>query len=71
MSVSRAAYDASFAKLVSLVAYRDSSRSENQRILYDLFHWLARFVSLNSAPAPLGDFRSLGTVLEFPPPSNK
>ena len=25
----RAAYDASFAKLVSLVAYRDSKRSDN------------------------------------------
>ena len=29
----RASYDASFAKLVSLVAYLDSRRSENLRIL--------------------------------------
>ena len=44
VSATRAAYDASFAKLVALVAYRDSRRSESQRILCDLFHWLARFV---------------------------
>ena len=41
MSVTRAAYDASFVKLVLLVAYRVSRRSEYQRILRDLFHWLA------------------------------
>ena len=41
MSVTRASYDASFAKLVSLVAYRDSRLYENQSILHDLFHWLA------------------------------
>ena len=55
MSVIRAAYVALFAKLVSLVAYRDSRRSENQRFLRDLFHWSARFVFLNSVPASLGD----------------
>ena len=56
MSITRAAYDASFAKLVSLVAYRDSRRSENQRIRRDQFHWLARFVFLNSVSASLGVF---------------
>ena len=43
-----------FAELVSLVAYCDSRRSENQRILRDQFHWLARFVfSQNSVSASL------------------
>jgi hypothetical protein len=51
VSVTRAAYDASFAKLVSLVAYRDSRSSEDQRIPRDLFHWLAKRVFLNSVPA--------------------
>ena len=54
MSVIRATYDASFAKLVSFVAYRDSRRSENQRILRDLFHLLTRLISLSSIPASLG-----------------
>ena len=44
VSITREAYDALFAKLVSLVAYFDSRRSENQRILRDQFHWLTRFV---------------------------
>ena len=44
VSMTRTAYDASFAKLVSFVAYRGSRRSEDQRILRILFHWLARFV---------------------------
>ena len=52
--MTRAAYDASFAKLVSLVAYRDSRRSENQRVPRDLFYWLARFVFLSSVSASLG-----------------
>ena len=43
MSLTRGAYDASFSKLVSLVAYRDPRRSENQRILCDKFHWSAKF----------------------------
>ena len=47
-------YDASFDKLVSLVAYRDSRRSENQRVLREQFHWLARFVFLNSVSASWG-----------------
>ena len=51
MSVTRAAYDASFAKLVSLVAYRGSRRYENQSILGYLFRWLARFVFVSSVPA--------------------
>ena len=42
--MTRAAFDASFAKFVSLVAYRYSRHSENQRILRDLLHWLARLV---------------------------
>ena len=52
--MSRVAYDASFAKLVSLIAHRDSIRSEDQRILRNQFHWLARFVFLKSVSAPLG-----------------
>ena len=67
----RAAYDAPFAKLVSLVAYRDSRRSENQRTLLDLFRWLARFVFPNSVPASLGDLGTFGSGLETSPPSNK
>ena len=54
MSIIRAAYDASFAKLVSLVAYRISRRSENQRVLRDMFHWLVRLFFSNSVPASLG-----------------
>ena len=54
MSVTCEAYDTSFAKLVLLVAYRDSRRSEIQLILRDLFYWLARFVFLNTVPALLG-----------------
>ena len=50
MSITRAAYDASFAKLVSLLAYLYSRRSENQSILRYLFHGLARFVFVNSVP---------------------
>ena len=46
--MTRAAYDASFAKLVSLVACRDSRRYENQSIIRYLFHLLARFVFVNS-----------------------
>ena len=42
--MTRAAYDASFAKLVSLVACRDSRRYENQSIIRYFFYWLARFV---------------------------
>ena len=53
VSVNRAAYDASFAQLVSLVAYGDSRRYENQSILRYLFRWLARFVFVNSVPASL------------------
>ena len=53
VSVTRQAYDASFAKLVSLVAYRVSRRDENQSILLYLFHWLARFVFVDSVPASL------------------
>ena len=44
MSVTRTAYDVAFAKLVSFVAYRESRRSENLRIIHDLCHWLARVV---------------------------
>ena len=54
MSITRGAYDASNAKLVSLVACRASRRFENQTTLRDQFHWLARFVFLNSVSAPLG-----------------
>ena len=56
MSITRAAYDASFATLVLLVAYRDSRRSEKQRILRDQFHCLARLVFIFFLSAPLGDF---------------
>ena len=66
--MTRAAYDAPFAKLVSLVAYRGSRRSGNQRILRDLFRWLARFVSKSSFSIIVN---YLGTVSELPPPSNK
>ena len=44
VSMTRVACDASSAKRVSFVAYRDYRRSDNQRILLDKFHWLARFV---------------------------
>ena len=71
MSVTRAAYDASFTKLVSLVAYRDSRRSENQRTLRDLFHWLARFIFLNCAQHQWEFFGRLGAAWELPPPSDK
>ncbi len=63
MSVTRAAYDASFAKLVSLVVYRDSRRSAKQRFVRDLFHWLVRFVFLNSVPASLGVWGTFGSGL--------
>ena len=63
VSVTRAAYDASFAKLVSLVANRDFRRSDNQRILCDLFYWLARFVFPHSVPASLGSFEAFGNGL--------
>ena len=63
-----AAYDASFAKRVSLVAYRDSRRSENQRIIRDQFNWLARVVFPNSLSVSLGVFlerlRTVWIVLE-------
>ena len=60
-------YDASFAKLVSLAAYRDSRRSENQNALRDQFHWLARCVFLNPVSASLGVFgERLGTVWIVP-----
>ena len=49
-----APYDASFAKLVSLVASRDSRRYENQSIMRYFFHWLARFFFVNSVPTSLG-----------------
>ena len=52
--MTRAAYDASFAKLVSLVACRDSRRYENQSIIRYQFHWLARFVLVNSVLTSLG-----------------
>ena len=42
------------AKLVSLVACRDSSRYENQSILRYLFNWLARFVFVSSVQASQG-----------------
>ena len=48
VSMTRAAYDASFAKLVSIVACRDSRRYENQSIVLYLFYWLAQFVFVNS-----------------------
>ena len=41
--MTREAYDASFANLVSLVANRDSRRSENQKIIRDLFRWFSFF----------------------------
>ena len=53
VSMTRGAYDTSFAKLVLLVAYRDSRRSENQGILRYQFHYLARFVLLNSVSTSL------------------
>ena len=71
MSVTRAAYDASFAKFVSLVAYRGSRRSENQGVLHDLIHLLVRFVRPNSVPASFGAFVLGGAVWELPPPSHK
>ena len=43
VSMTRVAYDASFAKLVSLDTYCDSRRSGNQRILRYLFRWLGSF----------------------------
>ena len=46
--MTRAAYDASFAKLVSLVACRDSRRYENQSIIRYFFYWLARFDFVNA-----------------------
>ena len=48
VSMTRAAYDASFAKLVSLVACRDSRRYENQSIIRYFFYWLARFDFVNA-----------------------
>ena len=54
VSLTRAAYDASFAKLVSLLAYRDSRRFENHISLCDQFQWFGRFVFLNSISASLG-----------------
>ena len=65
--MTRVACDASFAKLVSLVAYRDSRRSENQRILRDQFHWLARFVFYVLFQHHWG---FIGSVWELPLPSN-
>ena len=65
MSITCATYDASFANLVSLVAYRDFRRSENQRFLRDQFHWLARFVFINSVSASLEVFPSQGVGLGF------
>ena len=57
MSITCAAYDASFAKLVSLVAHRDSNRSEKQRILRDQsVGWLDSFF-LNSVRERLGTIR--------------
>ena len=63
MSVARTAYDASFAKLVSLVAYHDSRRSENQRFLRDLCHWMGQFVFLNYVLASLEVLRAFGNGL--------
>ena len=70
VSMTRAAYDVSFAKLVSLVACRDSRRYENQRIIRYFFYWLARFVFVNSVLS-LDYFLRSGTVSELPPPHNK
>ena len=53
VSMIRAPYDASFAKLVSLVASRDSRRL-NQSIIRYLFHWMARFIFVSSVLASLG-----------------
>ena len=52
--MTRAAYDASFAKLVSPIACRDSRRYENQSIIRYFFYWLARFVFVNSVLSSLG-----------------
>ena len=63
-------YDASFAKLLSLVAYRDCKRSEDQRILQQSLVGSIRF--LNFVSASLGIvWERLGTVWGLPPPSNK
>ena len=63
MSVTHAAYYASFAKLVSFVAYRDYRRSQNQKILCDLFHWLARFVFLNICSSIIRIWEAFGSGL--------
>ena len=52
--MTRAAYDVSFAKLVSLVVCRDSRRYENQSIILYQLHWLAQFVFVNSVLTSLG-----------------
>jgi hypothetical protein len=52
--MTRSAYDASFANLVSLVACRDSRRYENQSIIRYMFHLWARFVFVNSVLTSLG-----------------
>ena len=58
--MTRAAYDASFAKLVSLVACRDSRRYENQSIIRYFFYWFARFVFVNSVLTSLDFFYAFG-----------
>ena len=63
MSIIRAAYAASFVKLVSRVAYLGSRRSDNQRSVRNHLFWPARFVFRNSVSAPLGVvWKRLGTV---------
>ena len=69
MSVTRAAYDASFANLVSHVAYRDSRRYENQSILPVSLVGAIRFCKF--CYSIIGICLRLGTVSELPPPSNK
>ena len=69
--MTRAAYDASFAKLVLLVTCRDSRRYENQSIIRYMFHLLARFVFVNCVLTSLDVFLHLGTVSELPPTNNK
>ena len=69
MSVNRAAYDASFAKLVSFVAYRDSRRSENHRNLRGQFDGQSSVRFSKICFSIIGN--CLGKVWELPPPNNK
>ena len=52
--MTRAAYDASFSKLVSFVASRDSRRSGNQRTLRWLVSLVGSIHFLNFVSAALG-----------------